>query len=289
MKKKLQHIELNLSQDESYSLATALSEIGSDPSIKTEGDIFSFGQRLVKSFPERLLRALKDISKNKSEAVSLIVHNLPVKRPNGFSKNDKNSELVLAALAYSIGPAFVATNHRDGKALLDLIPKKVDAGKQLSTGVELEWHTEDAHLSHPARFICLLGLREDAQAKTLISDINISTVDKELSTLLSARGYIIQSDESYSKNHKENTSLISEGKNDLYHLRYDPSFTEFVSREYDDASQQLQRLLDQNHKEFQLETGDLLIFNNKIASHKRSNFNPSYSETDRWVQRIMLS
>lgn len=289
MKKKLQHLELNLSQDESRSLAAALDEICCDPNIKTEDDILSSSQRLVKFFPEKLGSALGEISKNKSDVTSLIVHNLPIKKPDGFSKHDKNSELILAALTHIIGPVFVAPHHRDGKALLDLIPKNTDAGKQLSTGVELEWHTEDAHLSHLARFICLLGLRGDPQAKTLISDINISTVDEELLTLFSARGYIIRSDESYRKNHKENTPLISEGKTDLYHLRYDPSFTEFVSREYFDASQQLKTLLDQNHKEFQLETGDLLIFNNKISSHKRSNFNPSYSGADRWVQRIMLS
>jgi alpha-ketoglutarate-dependent taurine dioxygenase len=119
--------------------------------------------------------------------------------------------------------------------------------------------------------------------------MNISTADTESLTLLSAKGYIIRSDESYKKNHKENTALISKSESDLYHLRYDPSFTEFIAKEYDDSSRQLKLALDQNHKEFQLETGDLLIFNNKISSHKRSNFNPSYSGTDRWVQRIMLS
>lgn len=114
-------------------------------------------------------------------------------------------------------------------------------------------------------------------------------VDKELLTSLSEKGYTIQSDESYRKNYKDNTSLISKDETDLYHLRYDPSFTEFVAKEYDNASEQIKLLLDQKYKEFQLGTGDLLIFNNKISSHKRSNFNPSYSKTDRWVQRIMLS
>ena len=288
MEKRLRHLEIFLSDYMYQSLNINLLKF-EHLNIKNEMDILLLGKEIATFLPTNLIDALKEISRDNSNISSLIVHNLPVEKINKFSEINMNSKLILAALTHIIGHAFVAPDHREGKILQDLIPKKDDIGKQLGTGTELEWHTEDAHLLHPARFICLLGLIGDKQAKTFVSDINISLIDNKLLELFSKQEYIIYSDESYHKSYVRKTALINNvDSHDIYHLFYDPFFTKFTSEKYVIASRQLKILFDENNKEFQIDSGDLLIFNNKISAHKRSNFNPLYSDTDRWVQRIMI-
>ena len=254
----------------------------------SEADIFEAGRILKNDLPPLLGKALMEMAAHKSQQAALLIRGLPIEPPIGKRKNGRESEILLAAIGSLLGTPFVADGHRGGHYFLDLIPNEADAAKELGTGTELQWHSEDAQLSNPPRFICLLGLRGDKNTRTLVSTVQVSALHSKLVSVLSKPLYTFLSDESYMSTHKEISPVISPDIQDLYRLRYDVKFTELVSSEASEAYQDLGRTFDKKSRSFHIKTGDLLVFNNKISAHRRSAFRPSYTEDDRWVQRLMV-
>lgn len=284
---ELRPIRLELSQSERDALNSAVQALQATASAD---NLFSLGVELSTIFPSRILEAFK-LLKDGSHRVALIhISGLPPSKVEGFKKEGFSSELILAAVAHLLGRPFVATNHRDGSPFLNLIPRRVDKGKQLGTGTELEWHSEDAHLDHAARFICLLGLRGDPQAKTLVSLLNAATLtDDEWAKVLRSQKILIRSDDSYSETMVSGAPTLSHSPSDAYRIRFDPEFTLYPGPEVQCALDQFKKKLESTAYTVTVGAGDLLVFNNYLCAHKRSDFTPSYADTDRWVQRIMVS
>lgn len=284
--RNLRSLAYELTDEERSYLSRAISAI--TPAATDERTLIEAGKGIADSFPEGLSRLLHEMSAPKSDVASVYIRNLPVDCPNGFTKPDYASEILLGMLTRYLGEPMVVPHHRDGALLMNLIPKKADKDKQLGSGTDLEWHSEDAQVHDSAHFICLLGLRADPNAYTFVSNVDVSSLNEPLLASLQSASFSIRTDESYNQAYQQITPAITNDVHDLYHLRYDPSFCEYLTPESEVAGRQLHSLFEQYNDAFCVKTGELLIFNNRIAAHKRSTFVPTYSETDRWVQRIMI-
>ncbi len=281
--------EISVDPEYARTLHDALQENNLSSGDVSEKDIFEAGARLRDNISQPLEKALAGMAAKKSRHVALLIKGLPIERPVGMTRNGRESEILLAAVGSFLGQPFVAEGHREGRYFLDLIPKEADAAKELGTGTELQWHSEDAQLLKPARFICLLGLRGDKDAQTHISTVQVNALDPRLVSLLSQPLYTFASDESYESVHREVAPVISADDTDVYRLRYDVKFTKCASVESTAAFEALRRVFDVKYRSFAIDTGDLFIFNNKIGAHRRSVFTPSFTDEDRWVQRLMLT
>lgn len=284
---RLRSASLRLSPGEAEDIAAVSESI--ELASATDQEILAAAEDLIAALPQRLKDAIAGLSAGSDPATLLYVQGLHVGKVAGFSKAGKGSELLLAAVASLLGSPFTAPDHRDGSPFLDLIPIKKDKDKQLGTGTELKWHTEDAHLDEAARFICLLGLRGDESAKTLVSTLDLSAIeDNALEESLRSVRTHIRSDESYSRHVTAGTPTLTGTGKDSYRLRFDPEFTDYADPATKHTHCILERLLEESALTFSVGEGDLLIFNNYTSAHRRSDFTPTYSETDRWVQRIMV-
>lgn len=238
-------------------------------------------------FSDSIVDYIRLFRKNYHQFCSLQIKNLPLK--NNKDKIDTRlCEFILHNIASVLGKPFAYKDHREGKIIFDLIPKEEDKHKELGTGTHLGWHTDDAHDKNNCKFIVLLCLRGDKNAKTFVSRLNEKEIKSSILEELKEEKYIISSDNSYSKKQSIKTPIVSKDKNGATHLHYDPSFTETQDGRSSKALNYLEKYFDKDYQEYCLSSGDLLVINNRISAHARSNFEPNYDQNDRWLKRVIV-
>jgi len=161
-------------------------------------------------------------------------------------------------------------------------------GKQLATGTELGWHTDDAHDTEPCRYIALLCL-QGGDAHTCISPYNPNLLEQSTRNILSQPLFTISSDESYRIKSTLRTPILDKEKEGALLLRFDPYFTTCDAKEGQQALDTLAMTFNSNHESVCLKPGDFLVINNRIVAHARSSFTPDYSASDRWLQRLIIT
>lgn len=225
-----------------------------------------------------------------SNAPFLYLHELPTTELMDSENGEEEINLFLLALGSLLGEVFSYSNHRDGKLIFDIFPVKADAGEQLGTGTELDWHTDDAHAQDQCDFICLLCLQGDPNALTLVTNEDwFMHVKPEVQELLMRNVFTIHPDKSYHGAESLTTPVIKQDKSGTIELRYDPSFTETDDEDAKAALSGLEKTFAENSTSVALKSGDFLVINNKVAAHARSNFNPSYEKKkDRWLKRVIV-
>ena len=240
-----------------------------------------------KIFSTELEGAVRHFVTDGNKTGIFLIENLPTEPLKGEAKDGSLSELILLAMARSIGKPFGYASQRNGEVIQNLMPKRADANKQLGTGssVDLFWHTEDAHTNLNCDYIALLCLRGDPEAATLASCVSVDDLDPEMRHQLEQKDYIIHSDASYKNKSQLETSVIGYEDGRLI-LKYDPSFTEYKTKKAEEALTYLTEYMDKHAVGVYLKAGDLLLIDNHCAVHARSKYRPRYDGNDRWLKRV---
>lgn len=204
-----------------------------------------------------------------------------------------SSAALLLCIAGLIGSPFRTMGHRTDALIHDIYPVRQDATKQLGSGsVELTWHTEDAHAERNPDFIGLLCMRGDPRAKTLIARVRPEELDDGVTSALARPDFLIAADESFDATvtgRPVKPIPVLKGPADKPTVRFDPLFTECLTRQAEDALQRLREHLDRGAIEVTLEAGNFLLIDNRCAVHARSAFEPKFDGSDRWVRRITIA
>lgn len=207
--------------------------------------------------------------------------------------SEESSAALVLCIAGLIGSPFMSLGHRAGALIHDIYPVRLDATKQLGSGsVELTWHTEDAHAEPNPDFIGLLCMRGDRRAKTLISRVRPEELDGGVTSALARPDFLIAADESFDATvtgRPVKPTPVLRGPADKPIVRFDPLFTDCLTRQAEDALQRLREHLDRRAIEVTLEAGNFLLIDNRCAVHARSAFEPKYDGSDRWVRRVTIS
>jgi L-asparagine oxygenase len=199
-------------------------------------------------------------------------------------KKTSVSEAVSVALLHPLGRLATHADKRDGAVVSDLYPKKSDAAAQLgSNSVFLEWHTDEAFHDVPPSFVCLYGVRGEPLAQTLIAEFNCSELPPEIARVLSEPHFSIRSDGSHAVLGQRKKAAVLDGEGADALVRYDPVFTDFDNAEAELAFAQFEAFTLRKSLSFTIDTGQALIFNNKIGIHARTEFPPRFDGTDRWI------
>lgn len=239
--------------------------------------------------PPSVHSAVQNFIEKKHGVGYLHIQGLPIDAPDiGYEKQTSISEGVLLAVSSLLGEVYGYSSQRDGAVIQNLIPRRQDAGKQLGTNsVDLIWHTEDAHTRFNCNYIGLLCLRGDAQATTLISQINPSDLPADVLKQLAQPDYRIAADASHSNQNRKRTSVITldDGK---FEMRYDPLYTESVHKDAEVALEALTRIINAKYRSVTLTKGDLLFIDNDTSVHARTAYSPQFNGKDRWIQRVAI-
>jgi len=179
----------------------------------------------------------------------------------------------------------------NGSMFQDIVPIKSLSSLQTSTSSEtpLEIHTEQAFSDERPTFLSLACLRGDPNAVTYIltlEEILKHLTDEEVS-LLKKPMWMCGVDLSFVLGGEEDSlrgpmSVLSE---DASEIVFDQDL--MVGLE-PDAKHMIRRIIeiwDEHKTGVTLESGDVLVIDNRIALHGRSKFSPRYDGTDRFLIR----
>lgn len=208
---------------------------------------------------------------------------------------DGPSERLLLDAAATLGTAVGYVQEHGGRTVQNIYPLADSVGEQISTssGVTLAFHTETAFHPHKSRYLLLLCRRGDpAAATTLCSwDAIAPCLDETTRGTLAEPRFRIGVDRSFGGCDEWTTDpmpLVRPTVDDGAELTYDGELTEGLDPGARAALAEVAAVIAAVHTEVVLETGDLLIVDNRRAVHGRSTFRARFDGSDRWLQRTFV-
>ena len=269
----------------------------------TDADaLVGLANRQSELIPATLRRRLEVFRANAAPSGCLLVKGLPIgdlaptpATPTTPTAKSNSTELLLLSVAAILGEPVGYKPEHGGDVIQNLVPVRSSSLRQTSTssGVDLKFHTEAAFHPHRPKYLLLLCLRGDQQARTTVASIHAALphLDDDVIDVLFQARFRCAIDESYL--HGRANSLgapmaVLCGDRSNTAMVFDEDLMVGTDQEADDALRKLGAALSANHECIVLEAGDLVILDNEMVVHGRSPFTPRFDGTDRWLQRAMV-
>ncbi|MDE3055668.1 MAG: TauD/TfdA family dioxygenase [Verrucomicrobiota bacterium] len=226
--------------------------------------------------------------------------NLPDTPGEILAKTTFVSEFCLSVFAKQLGgEPFNYIQEEKGVLFRNVRPTRVNEDQQTSDGSRylLEWHTEQAFHPFNPDYLMLYCLRGDRtkQAQTILASLNkiLPRLTSKTVEELSKPQYKTGIDVSFGNRDKTQMSEILipvlGGSKESPTLTYDLDLMKAPTDAAAGALEEFRRVAESVRASISLESGDLVIFNNKKAIHGRTAFPAFYDGKDRWLQRVYLS
>jgi hypothetical protein len=279
----------------------ALSFIQSDAELDTEAFVDHAADMLQK-LPESVRSAITQFHQEPHASGALLIKGLPVGQltdtpptPTTPTNKDHTSELTLLAVAKALGEPIGYKPELGGRLIQNLVPTQTNQDRQVSTSskVPLMFHTEAAFHPYRPAYLLLLCLKGDANAVTTLASIRevLPFLSDEVKKTLFEPRFRTAVDESYLNGRAnvlgESIPVLS-GDAERPTMVFDADLMIGVDDEAQAALMALSQAVEAHHTGVCLETGDLLIVDNAVAVHGRSQYNPRFDGTDRWLQRTFV-
>jgi len=173
----------------------------------------------------------------------------------------------------------------------DIVPVKSKSSLQTSSSSDqpLEIHTEQAFSEDRPNFLSLACLRGDPNAVTYL--LSLETLLKHLSSeeveCLKKKEWLCRVDISFVLGGAEDTlrGPMAILQDDGTKLVFDQDLMMGMSSRADNLIAKIVDIYEQHKTGIVLETGDVLVIDNRKMVHGRSKFTPRYDGTDRFLIR----
>jgi L-asparagine oxygenase len=246
--------------------------------------------------------AVRDLSRGTGPAALLLrgfdVGVLPLTPSDPLSAVAKNSvsEFALLTIATMLGEPVGYLPEHGGQIVQNLVPVKAAAFRQVSTSsaVTLGFHTETAFHPHRPHFLLLLCLRGDSNAHTTLCTATDALEELDESTIETLRKPLFRTRPDESFLHDGATAQFGPlapaifGNAASPQLSFDEELMQGETVEAREALHALAAAVGRRQTSVVLETGDLLVIDNRRAVHGRSPFTARFDGTDRWLQRAFV-
>lgn len=174
----------------------------------------------------------------------------------------------------------------------DIVPVKSSSSLQTSTGSEtiLEIHTEQAFSEDRPNYLCLACLRGDPNANTYVLSLDtiIQHLDPDDVEYLKKKMWMCKVDLSFirggAKNNLRGPMAIIQGDR----LVFDQDLMIGLTPKADKMIQKIVNIYEKHKSGIVLQTGDILLIDNRKYVHGRSKFTPRYDGTDRFIIRCFI-
>lgn len=215
--------------------------------------------------------------------------------PTAHTGKDSTSEFLLLSVARCLGQPVGYLPEHNGSIVQNIVPVKATQHRQISTSskVTLQYHTETAFHPHRPRYLLLLCLRGDPQARTTYVSAHdvLDSLDTHTISVLRQARFRTAVDESFMQGAPSrllDPMPIVSGSADAVTFVYDADLMIGIDTEAQDALEELSQVVGRHERHVVLEAGDLLVIDNNVAVHGRSPFTPRFDGTDRWLQRTFV-
>ena len=205
------------------------------------------------------------------------------------------SAVTLLAAAARLGHPVGYAQEHGGQVVQNIYPLAESVGQQISTSsdVPLAFHTETAFHPHKSHFLLLLCLRGDARAATTLCSVDavVRRLDAEVVQVLEQSRFRTGVDLSFGRGDGWMTPpgpVLGRDARGAHTLTYDGELTVALDDAGRAALTDLTAAIASAATSVVLDTGDLLIVDNRRAVHGRTDFPARFDGTDRWLQRTFV-
>jgi L-asparagine oxygenase len=295
---------LELSEDEIDILLNLAYQLVISPS--DEPDRYcKKSKELSDRLPPRIISVLQNFAEYGSPTGFLLIQNMPTDRfsiPPTPSNNDLKSgektilSCIQSIILHSISEMIAYEAEGYGRLFQDIVPSQDMEQFQtsLSSGVELELHTEQAFSKLRPDILSLACLRGDHSALTYILPVQaiLENMCEEELVILRKPLWKIGVDLSFKLNGNEflegdirGPFSILRGSSEHPYLVFDQDLTIGITEEAEKMKNKIIDLYYTHRIKHNLKPGEILLLDNRRAVHGRSQFSPRYDGTDRFLIR----
>jgi L-asparagine oxygenase len=291
----------------------AASELDSDAD---QTILAGVGARAIRRYlPGEILRDLEVFSASAHHG--LVISNLPGQHfpdtpVHGFGAENELAVVnaVHLGLIQLLGTVPYAVDYEnDGRLIRNVVPNPDAAGSLSSWGADSDfsWHTDNPHLPfgrpglnprpYIPRYLTFYAVRNEEKTPTEViafDDVSV-LLDDDTLRVLSSDQFRVAAPASNDvrlagdRSRRDHVAVIEHVDGQTW-SRYDPSTTEGLTERARAGLVTWSKALDQvKAKEFVLESGDFLIFDNYRVLHRRRAFRPQPAATARWLRRCYTS
>ncbi len=283
--------------DSPWALPTTPHPVGSESFVDA-------AQRARDQVPANVRGSVINFTADAGTTGAMLIRGVPVgvlcetpTRPTTPTNKDAASEFALVTIARLLGEPVGYLPEHGGDLVQNIVPVAQSADRQVSTSskVDLMFHTEAAFHPHRPHYLLLLCLRGDRDhlARTTLASVrevapllNPATRD----TLFEPR-FRTAVDESYLDGRPTTwgtAGSVFYGAPEQPHMVFDADLMRGIDPAADRALAELSEAVAAHHTGVVLNAGDLLIVDNTVAVHGRSQFRPRFDGLDRWLQRTFV-
>ncbi|WP_107765642.1 TauD/TfdA family dioxygenase [Nocardioides terrigena] len=303
----------DLTDDESAGLALAASRVTADPST----DMASFRMEARAAFDglrDSTRAKLRNLADGTSVRPELYVRNLPVVplplTPTvgqlALTKNNV-SEFIQIAFSIPFGLPISYADQREGRLFHDIYPtaRNAEVVSSQSSKAHLGFHTEMFFHPEPPDFLFLHCLRPDpaglaetgvaalADIMSLLTADEIVELSKPHFALDLARLHGIYRHDGRAITEDDPRPVLAVTpeagtSQECGRFRFEPGLTTPTTPAAAAAMQAADDAAEKAVVAGKLESGTMLMVDNRRTVHSRSPFIANYDGTDRWLRRVML-
>lgn len=194
------------------------------------------------------------------------------------------------------GKPIAFAREKNGALVQDVYPMPGDEKIQISSSsaVVLQMHTETAFHKYKPDWVILACVKGDKKAETLYATLDEILRDLDEKTIWDLRQpeFITTVDPSFLRSGEKQKEIVVRpisgfGAN-KWCLTYDADLMKGITSDASSALKKLGVAIAKCTRSVVLETGDILVINNRVAVHGRRPFKARYDGTDRWLKRILV-
>lgn len=257
--------------------------------------------------PKDLRRSVIEFKREGNKYGGLLLKSLPIDKAlpvtpadskKSLNKKTFESEFWIASIAGGIGDPINYSQEKDGEIFQNICPTPHNAAALSSESsiIDLDFHTETAFHPFLPDFVMLLCLRPDHErvAKTFFASTRhmIPFLPLKYRAVLFEDQFRSGIDFSFGSESglQGNGPIMAVFHGDPYDpfMKYDLDLMKGLNENAEEALRQMKLAANKAKNYVYLNTGDLLIIDNRRSVHGRSFFKPRYDGMDRWLQRVYV-
>ena len=213
--------------------------------------------------------------------------------PSGAAQH---AALLLTGVTAMLGEPFNYSTLYGGRLVQNIVPvhrMEFTQTSQSSIGT-LDWHCEDSYREDRCDYVGLLCLRgDDSGVATKYAQVRDVHLPADLVATLREPRFHVKPDPAHVSSDvlEARRVAVLSGPESAPEIAYDAHRlvpVDDADREAADALRELDGWLDRVAISHVMESGDLLILDNKRVAHARTPFAARFDGTDRWLMRTMV-
>jgi hypothetical protein len=224
-----------------------------------------------------------------------------VATPNGNKKPSPSALLpklneFLLDYVEKYGKPIAFAREKNGALIQDIYPMREDEKIQISSSssVVLQMHTETAFHKYKPDWVVLACVKGDKKAETLYATLDeiLRNLDEKTIWDLRQPEFLTTIDPSFLRSGEKDREIVVRpisgfGAN-KWNLIYDADLMKGMTDQASSALKKLGIAIAKSTRSVVLNTGDVLVINNRVAIHGRRPFKARYDGTDRWLKRVLV-